>query len=286
LATYGVVGAGTMGSGIAFLMASRLDAPVILQDVSAEALEAARGRMQRWAEHARGRGTPEEEAGRWSSRIRFTERLADLEPAEVVVEAVFEDLELKSQVFRELDGLVRPEALLASNTSGLSITRIAAATRHPARVIGTHFFNPVHAMRLVEVVIGPETAPETLERARRLCADLGKETITVRDHAGFVVTRVGQAMICEAIRCLEQGIASPEDIDRGLRLGYNYPLGPLELVDLIGVDTELRVLESLHAELGEAFRPSPLLRSMVAAGHLGRKTGRGFFSYPQEGVRA
>jgi 3-hydroxybutyryl-CoA dehydrogenase len=279
----GVVGGGLMGAGIAFTIASKMSCRVILREVSLEAVSGAKQRVDGFGQRAMRKGTPPAEVDAWLGRVQYTTDLAELAPADLAVEAVFEDLDLKRQVFAGLDGLLPPPRVLCSNTSGISISMIAGATQHPERVIGTHFFNPAPVMKLVEVVTGLATDKATIDLARSFCHTLGKETILVKDFPGFVVTRVGQAMMCEAVRCLEQGVASAEDIDRGMRLGYNYPLGPLELIDLIGADTELQVMQSLFAELGETFRPSPLMKAMVAAGQLGRKSGRGFYAYPQGG---
>jgi 3-hydroxybutyryl-CoA dehydrogenase len=281
--TVGVVGGGLMGAGIAFTVASKLECKVLLQDVSTQAVAAARQRFESQVQRAAKKGTPAELTNAWQSRVQYTTELDALAAADMVVEAVFENLELKRQVFMTLDRLVPAPRPLCSNTSGLSISTIAGATKHPERVIGTHFFNPVPVMKLVELVTGLATSDATTETVRAFCHSLGKETILVKDYPGFVVTRIGQAMMAEAVRCLEQGVASAADIDRGMRLGYNYPLGPLELIDLIGVDTELRVMQSMFEEMGETFRPSPLLKTMVAAGHLGRKSGRGFYVYEKAG---
>jgi 3-hydroxybutyryl-CoA dehydrogenase len=279
----GVVGGGLMGAGIAFTVAAKLECKVLLQEVSAQAVAAARQRFEAQVQRAAKKGTPAELTDAWLGRVQYTTELEAMAAADMVVEAVFEDLDLKRQVFATLDRLLPAPRLLCSNTSGLSISTIAGATQHPERVIGTHFFNPVPVMKLVELVTGLATSPATVEAARAFCQSLGKETILVKDYPGFVVTRIGQAMMAEAVRCLEQGVASAADIDRGMRLGYNYPLGPLELIDLIGVDTELRVMQSMFEEMGETFRPSPLLKTMVAAGHLGRKSGRGFYVYEKAG---
>lgn len=276
----GVVGGGLMGTGIAYMAASTINCPVILREVSSDAVSGARRRIEALAQRAIRKGTPASEAEMWLGLVRYTTDVAELAKADLVIEAVFENLDVKREVFAELDRILAPPSVLASNTSGISISMIAGATRHPERVVGTHFFNPVPAMKLVEVVTGLATDAATVEAARAFCHAMGKETILVKDFPGFVVTRVGQAMMCEAVRCLEQGVASPADIDRGMRLGYNYPLGPLELIDLIGVDTELRVMQSLFEELGETFRPSPLMKAMAASGRLGRKSGHGFYAYP------
>lgn len=276
----GIVGAGTMGSGIAYAAASSLPARVVVCDVDQPSLDRGRSILEGHVRGTvkRGKATAEE-AEAWLARVEFRLDMDALAEADVVVEAVFEDLEVKRGVFRQLDRLCRADTLLASNTSGLSITAIAAATQRPERVIGTHFFNPVPAMKLVEVVRGLQTSDETVARAEAFCTALGKEVCHARDFPGFVTTRIGQAMIAEAIRCLEQGVADAENIDRGMRRAYNYPMGPLELCDLIGLDVELKILDQLADALGERFLPSPLLRQMVAAGRLGRKSGQGFYQY-------
>lgn len=275
----GVVGGGIMGAGIAYSIATSIDCRVVLREVSADAVSAAQQRFSGMVQRAAKKGTPAEMTDKWVARVQYTTELDAFSQADMVIEAVFENLELKRKVFADLDRIVPAPKVLCSNTSGISISMIAGATQHPERVIGTHFFNPVPVMKLVEIVTGLETSQKTIAAARSFCEQLGKETIFVRDFPGFVVTRIGQAMMAEAVRCLEQGVASAEDIDRGMRLGYNYPMGPLELIDLIGVDTELRVMQSMFEEMGETFRPSPLMKAMVAAGHLGRKSGRGFYDY-------
>lgn len=277
--TVGVVGGGIMGAGIAYSIVSKTDCRVVLREVSADAVAAAKHRLDGLVQRAAKKGTPAELTDSWVSRMQYTTELDAFSQADMVIEAVFENLELKRKVFAELDRIVAEPKVLCTNTSGISISMIAGGTQRPERVIGTHFFNPVPVMKLVEIVTGLATSQETIAAARSFCEQLGKETILVKDFPGFVVTRIGQAMMAEAVRCLEQGVASAEDIDRGMRLGYNYPMGPLELIDLIGVDTELRVMTSMFEEMGETFRPSPLIKSMVAAGHLGRKAGRGFYVY-------
>src|SRR5581483_5506465 len=176
---------------------------------------------------------------------RYTTDIGSLAPAELVVEAVFEDLGVKQKVFERLENVCSPGAVLASNTSGLSITAIASVTRAPQRVVGTHFFNPVPVMKLVEIVRGEKTSDETVAAARRFCEQLGKEVVVSADRPSFITTRVGQAYLCEALRCLEEGVGTAEDIDKGVRLAYNFPMGPFQLMDLIGLDTELHIMESL-----------------------------------------
>ncbi len=279
-ATVGVVGGGTMGSGIAYEVIRNTEALVIIRDVNDAALDRARAAMNRFVERPVMKGQITREAGdAWLGRISYTTTFADFAAADIVVEAVFEDMALKRDIFAALSAACRPEAILASNTSGLSITTIAAASTRPERVIGLHFFNPVPAMRLVEIIRAYQTDDATISAARDFCAALGKETVLAKDYPGFITTRIGMAMVAEAVRCLEEGVGSAEDIDTAIKLGYNFPMGPLALADLVGIDVLLHILEANTHELGERFRPSPLLRQMVAAGHLGRKSGRGFYSY-------
>jgi 3-hydroxybutyryl-CoA dehydrogenase len=274
-----VVGSGTMGSGIAYEIARNLHARVIVCEVP-EALDRARSNLERLIERPLQKGQiTREQADEWSSRLSFTSDFASLSQADAVIEAAFEDLNLKRDIFARLDTLCAPTALLATNTSGLSITRIAAATNHPERVIGLHFFNPVPAMKLVEIVRAYQTSDETVARARELCQDLKKETVLAKDYPGFITTRIGMLMLAEAIRCLEEGVGTVEDIDLAMKLAFNHPMGPLALADLVGLDVLLHILDDNRAELGERFLASPLLRQMVAAGHLGQKTGRGFYDY-------
>jgi 3-hydroxybutyryl-CoA dehydrogenase len=221
------------------------------------------------------------EAGAVMARLRgttdFKGALAD---ADFVVEAVIEVMEVKKSVFKELDALCKSTAILASNTSGLSITEMAAVTRRPEKVIGVHFFNPVPVMKLVELIRGFVTSDDTLAVTRAFVEKLGKTPIEVNEAPGFAVNRILCPMINEAIFLYSEGVASAEDIDRGMVLGANHPIGPLALADLVGLDTLLHVLDGLHCELGEdKYRPAPLLRKMVRAGYLGRKSGKGFYNY-------
>ncbi len=277
-----VVGGGTMGSGIAYELVRNLNAQVIIREVP-EALDRARTNLERLIERPLQKGQiTREQASEWSSRLSFTSDFEPLAQAEAVIEAAFEDLSLKRDIFARLDTLCAPTALLATNTSGLSITRIAAATNHPERVIGLHFFNPVPVMKLVEIVRAYQTSDETVARARELCQDIKKETVVAKDYPGFITTRIGMLMLAEAIRCLEEGVGTVEDIDLAMKLAFNHPMGPLALADLVGLDVLLHILDANRAELGERFLASPLLRQMVAAGHLGRKAGRGFYDYTKE----
>jgi 3-hydroxybutyryl-CoA dehydrogenase len=279
-ANVGVVGGGTMGSGIAYEVLRMTQARVTVRDVSDSALERARNALATFVERPVAKGQiTRAEGDAWLARISYTTDFAPLAACDLVVEAVFEDLALKREIFQHLSAVCRPEALLASNTSGLSITAIAAASSRPERVVGMHFFNPVPAMKLIEIIRAYQTDDATVAAAQDFGKALGKETILAKDYPGFITTRIGLTLIAEAVRCLEEGVGSARDIDTGIRLGYNFPMGPLELADLVGIDVVLDVLEANTRALGERFLPSPLLRQMVAAGHLGRKTGRGFYSY-------
>ncbi|MBI4524193.1 MAG: 3-hydroxyacyl-CoA dehydrogenase family protein [Deltaproteobacteria bacterium] len=277
----GIVGSGLMGTGIAFVAASRTEAETVVVDVAEELLKKSRASIEGLAARAVEKGqAKQEEAGEWLKRLRFTANYGDLEGASFVIEAVPEDLALKRRVFADLDRLCSEQAVLASNTTGLPITQIASATRHPERVIGAHFFNPAPVMKLVEIVRGYATSEETIQKTKEFCSRLGKETILVeKDYTGFVTTRIYNGYLVEALHCLEEGIASASDIDKACKLAYNHPMGPFELMDLVGLETVLSAMESLHAAHGERFRPSLLLRQMVAAGRLGRKSGSGFYSY-------
>jgi 3-hydroxybutyryl-CoA dehydrogenase len=276
-----VIGAGTMGHGIAHVAAaSGID--VLLHDVSPEAIE--RGLASVHAALARGieKGrTTQAQKIAVLQRLRAAPDLARaVEGADVVVEAVPESLELKQRIFREVEAAAPREALLASNTSSLSISRIAEATTRAGRVVGLHFFNPVEVMSLVEVVRGEHTSDESVSRAVACATALGKEAIVVRDRPGFASSRLGLVLGLEAMRMLEEGVATAEDIDKAMTLGYRHPMGPLRLSDLIGLDVRLDIAEHLHRELGSAaFEPPHILRRMVEQGKLGRKSGEGFYRW-------
>jgi 3-hydroxybutyryl-CoA dehydrogenase len=276
-----VIGAGTMGHGIAYVAAAS-GYEVRLADADSTTLSTGIQRVREAFDKAieRGKATLDSRAdalARLTSApsVREAARGADL-----VIEAVPERLELKQAIFRELETTVVPSAILASNTSSLSITRIADDLAHPERVIGLHFFNPVPVMKLLEIVRGERTSDSVVDSARTLATSLGKTPIVVRDTPGFATSRLGVVLGLEAIRMLEQGVASAEDIDRAMELGYNHPMGPLRLTDVVGLDVRLAIAEHLHATLGDdTYRPPALLRRLVSEGKLGRKSGQGFYSW-------
>jgi 3-hydroxybutyryl-CoA dehydrogenase len=278
--TIGVCGAGTMGAGIA-QVAAQAGCAVILYDALEGSVAAGLARMRGALERAEAKGrVPAGTAGETVARIRPAASPDDLAEAGFVIEAVTERIEVKRDLFRALDRICPPETILASNTSGLSITEMAAATGRPDRVVGTHFFNPAPLMRLVEVIRAALTSDETVAAAKELMAAWGKEAIEVREAPLFTVNRILVPMINEAIFVLQEGIASRDAIDRGMVLGCNHPMGPLALADLVGLDTLLLVTETLHREMGDPkYRPAPLLKQMVRAGFLGVKSGRGFYHY-------
>jgi 3-hydroxybutyryl-CoA dehydrogenase len=276
----GVIGAGTMGNGIAQVFAqSGFD--VKLVDAAAAALDRARGTIDKslakFVEKGKLTAADRDAAlGRLSTSTN-TDAVAD---ADYIVEAIFEDAAAKRELFKRLDNLTRPEAILSSNTSSISITALGAATKRPDKVLGMHFMNPVPLMTLVEVIRGQATSPESMRVASELCSRLGKTAIEAADYPGFIANRILMPMINEAIFALMEGVGTPDAIDTVMKLGMNHPMGPLTLADFIGLDVCLAIMNVLHEGFGDPkYRPCPLLRRMVAAGHLGRKSGRGFYTY-------
>jgi 3-hydroxybutyryl-CoA dehydrogenase len=280
-----VVGAGTMGNGIAHVFAQH-GWQVVLVDVAPAALERALATIRANLERQLKKGAlTAEQRDAALARLAPSGDLAAVAEAELVVEAALEREEVKLPLFADLDRLAPPAAILASNTSSISITALAARTARPAAVIGMHFMNPVPVMALVEVIRGQATSDATAARVMEIARALGKTPVEVQDYPGFVSNRVLMPMINEAVFCLMEGVASAESIDTVMKLGMNHPLGPLALADLIGLDVCLSILEVLHAGLGDdKYRPCPLLKRMVAAGRLGRKSGRGFHDYPAPGA--
>ena len=278
-----VLGAGLMGSGIA-QVAAETGFDVSLRDIEDRFVQSGLNNIRKNYERAISKGKmKKEQTDPILARIQGTVDLAAaVKGAEIVIEAVIENMELKKRVYQELDPLCVPGTILASNTSGLSITEIASVTKRPDRVIGMHFFNPVPVMKLVEIIRGQSTGEETFQVVRALAEKMGKTPIAINEAPGFAVNRILVPMMNEAIFVLQEGIASAEDIDKGMLLGANHPIGPLALADLVGLDTLLMVQENLYQEFGDSkYRPCPLLRKMVRAGHLGRKSGRGFYEYPK-----
>ncbi len=276
----GVVGAGTMGSGIAQVAASS-GYRATLVDVDRQALERAIASIERSLDKLVGKGRIEEETALAAKEhLATASDIKDLGDADLVVEAVVEKLEVKQAIFQDLDSVTSTDAILASNTSSISITRLAAATSRPEKVIGMHFMNPVPLMKLVEIIRGLATDDATYGAVEKATKQMGKTPVEVNDAPGFVSNRVLMPMINEAVFCLHEGVGKPEAIDEVMHLGMNHPLGPLALADLIGLDVCLDIMRVMHRELGDSkYRPCPLLVKMVDAGRLGRKSGQGFYAY-------
>lgn len=280
ISTVGVLGAGTMGNGIAQVCAAA-GFSVVMVDVSADAvgkgIATISGSLGRLIKKGQLTAAQKDE---YLDRIRGTTDYADLARVDLVIEAATESEALKLKILAQVDAVIGPKALIATNTSSMSITRLAAATKRPERIVGMHFFNPVPLMALVELVPGLCTSPATVEATSAFVAAIGKTSIVVKNRPGFAVNRILCPMINEAIFALQEELASAEEIDAGMKLGCNHPIGPLALADLIGLDTMLSVMEMFHAGFNEPkYRPAPLLKEMVDAGFLGRKSGRGFFNY-------
>ena len=281
ITTLGVIGTGAMGSGI-IEVAAKAGVTVIARDINAAAVEAGQGKVEGSMAKAVERGKLDEAARDAAvANITWTTDLADLAPCDLVIEAAPENLELKKEIFAELDSILGPDAIIATNTSSYPIIEVAMVTSRPEKVVGMHFFNPATVMKLVEVISTQRTADEVKAAADAFASDvLGKRVVHCKDRAGFVVNMLLVPYLCQAMRMFENGHASAADIDEAMKLGAGHPMGPLELSDMIGLDVMLWTAESLHDEYNEAcYAPPPLLRRMVTAGQLGRKTGQGFYSY-------
>ena len=280
--TIGVIGAGTMGRGIAYAAALG-GYRTILEDVMPENLVNGTTWIKKALEEGvtRGKVTAEDSA----AALRRIEAVSTVEAAcresDFLIEAVPEEMELKLELYTLFDKFARPNAVMASNTSSLSIAEMAEMTYRPELCVGMHFFNPVPKMRLIEVVRAPKTSDETIAACREVGARMGKEVVVVKESPGFITSRVNALIGNEAFAMLEAGVASPEDIDKAVKLGLNHPMGPFEMVDLVGLDVRLRILEYLHSTLGEKYRPNELLKKLVADGRLGHKSGRGVYDYTQ-----
>jgi 3-hydroxybutyryl-CoA dehydrogenase len=280
IARIGVVGAGTMGSGIAQTFA-RSGFDVRLTDAAPGALERARATIEKsLAKFVEKQTMSAADRDAALARLSPAATLDALADVDFVVEAIYEDLQAKREIFQQLDRVVRPEVIVSSNTSSISITALGAATKRPGKVLGMHFMNPVPLMALVELIRGQATSDETMTTASELCARLGKTPVEAADYPGFIANRVLMPMINEAIYCVMEGVGTPEAIDTVMKLGMNHPMGPLTLADFIGLDVCLAILDVLHTGLGDPkYRACPLLRRMVAAGQLGRKSRQGFYKY-------
>jgi 3-hydroxybutyryl-CoA dehydrogenase len=282
----GVLGAGLMGSGIAEVCA-KAGFTVVVREVDEKALAAGKRRIENSLSKAIERGKLNDaEESAITSRLTFSSSLEEISSSDLIVEAIVENLDVKREVYKALDAICGPETIFCSNTSSLTITELAAATKRPDRFAGLHFFNPVPVMRLVEVVRGLATSDETVAAVTAFARALGKEPVACQDNSGFIVNRLLVPYLLDAVRAHEQGVGSLEDIDTGMKLGCAHPMGPFELLDYVGLDTVYAIAEIMFTEYREArFAPPALLKRLVLAGRFGRKTGRGFFEYDERGNR-
>jgi 3-hydroxybutyryl-CoA dehydrogenase len=283
ISTVAVIGAGTMGRGITHVAALG-GYRTILEDLLPNALRRAEGEIRGNLDKAVDLGKVSAgDAEAAMARLQYAGSVEEAaREADLVIEAVPEEMESKIEIFTLLDKICRPDAILASNTSSLSITEIASVTYRPKKCVGMHFFNPVHKMKLLEVVRALETDDDTIATAADVGKRMGKEVVVIKESPGFITSRINAMIGNEAFFMLQEGVASAEDIDKALKLGLNHPMGPFELVDLVGLDTRLSILDYLHKALGEKYRPAPLLVQYVKAGRVGRKSGRGVYEYPEQ----
>lgn len=278
--TVGVVGAGLMGSGIIEAVA-RGGYDVVAREIDEQAVQGGKKRIERSHARALERGKiTQEQANVEGARVTWTTDLADLKDCDLVIEAIVENLDMKKEIFSELSRITRPEVILASNTSSVSITALAAATNRPDRVAGMHFFNPVPVMKLVELVQGLQSSEDTMNELRAFAGTLDKTVVTAKDTPGFIVNYLLVPYLLEAVKMIEDNVASREDIDTAIQLGLSHPMGPLTLLDFVGLDTTLFIADVMFEEFRQPkYAAPPLLRKMVTAGYLGRKSGRGFYEY-------
>ncbi|MBX9666281.1 MAG: 3-hydroxybutyryl-CoA dehydrogenase [Candidatus Obscuribacterales bacterium] len=274
-------GSGFMGRAIAYLIATKTTATVHLFDVSEAALQLANSEIDKFGKKSVEKGVlSESELQDVKKRIVSTTSIDSAKGCDLVIEAIVEDLKAKQDLLKRLDAICGPDTIFASNTSSLPITSLASATKRSDKFIGMHFFSPAHVMKLLEIIPGLDTSEKTVDSIRRFGGELGKTIIKSKDFPGFITTRLGLCLINEASFALMEGLSTPEEIDQGMTLGYNHPMGPLALADFVGLDIVLHVMETLQEGFGDPkYRPCPLLRQMVSAGHLGRKTGKGFYEY-------
>lgn len=276
-----MAGSGFMGRCIAYLIASRTQAKVHIYDISDASLDLAQSEIEKMGKKSVEKGLfSQEQLNDIKSRILRASKLEDAKNCDLVIEAVAEDINIKKELFKKLDSICKPETIFASNTSSLPITAIAAATKRTKQFMGMHFFSPAHIMKLVEIIPGIDTTPETTSKVRTFAEELGKTVIASKDFPGFITTRLGMVLINEAAFALMEGLSTPEEIDQGMTLGYNHPMGPLALADFVGLDIVLHIMETMLEGFGDPkYRPCPILRQLVSAGHLGKKTGKGFYTY-------
>ncbi|MBP7578734.1 MAG: 3-hydroxybutyryl-CoA dehydrogenase [Candidatus Obscuribacter sp.] len=276
-----IAGSGFMGSAIAFLIASKTTAKVHIFDISDEQLAKANAAVDKFGKSSVDKGfITADQFADIKKRIHATKSEQIAAHADIVIEAIAENIEAKKDLFKRLDKICKPETVFASNTSSLPITTLAACTKRSKQFIGMHFFSPAHIMKLVELIPGIDTSQETITRVRAFGEELGKTIIHSKDYPGFITTRLGLVLINEAAFALMEGLSTAKEIDTGMTLGYNHPMGPLALADFIGLDICLHILETLHEGFGDPkYRPCPVIRQLVSAGHLGKKTGKGFYEY-------
>jgi 3-hydroxybutyryl-CoA dehydrogenase len=276
-----MAGSGFMGSAIAYLIATKTNAQVHVYDISLESFEKARSTVEKFGKSSVEKGfITSDRLEEARSRIHYSKDEHAAAGCDLVIEAIAEDLNAKRELFKRLDAVCPSAAILASNTSSLPITTLAAATRRSHQFVGMHFFSPAHIMKLVEIIPGMDTSSETVDIVSNFAVQLGKTVITSKDMPGFITTRLGMVLINEAAFALMEGLSTPAEIDQGMTLGYNHPMGPLALADFVGLDIVLHIMEVMQDGFGDPkYRPCPMIKQLVAAGHLGRKTGKGFYTY-------